>query len=99
MILKIEADDNTLGRVANAVKNKTKENEWEDFKSQEFLLPFSTLKWGIVGLFAKCVMPINFKRTTFDPFSIPRKALSYFFYDTSRKTGNIEICCSVLNSA
>lgn len=66
--LKIEADDNKLGHVANAVKNKTK-RIIEDFKNQGFfLLPISHLKLVIVSLFAKCAMHINLKMAVLMPF-------------------------------
>ena len=74
MILKTESEDNKLGRVANAVKNKTKKMNERISRAKKCLLPFLNPKLGTEGLFAKCTMPIHFKRTIFDPFSIPRKA-------------------------
>ena len=80
MILKTESEDNKLGRVANAVKNKTKKMNERISRAKKCLLPFLNPKLGTEGLFAKCTMPIHFKRTIFDPFSIPRKASLCFFF-------------------
>lgn len=80
MILKTESEDNKLGRVANAVKNKTKKMNERISRAKKCLLPFLNPKLGTEGLFAKCTMPIHFKRMIFDPFSIPRKASSYAFF-------------------
>lgn len=74
MILKTESEDNKLGRVANAVKNKTKRMNERISRAKKFLLPFLNPKLGTKGLFEKCTMPIHFKRTIFDLFSMPRKA-------------------------
>ena len=79
MILKTESEDNKLGRVANAIKNKTKKMNERISREKKCLLPFLNPKLGTEGLLAKCTMPIHFKRMIFDPFSIPRKASLCFF--------------------
>ena len=71
MILKTEYEDNKLGHVANAVKDKTKRMNERISRAKKFLLPFLNPKLGQRSI---CKIPIHFKRMIFDPFSIPRKA-------------------------
>lgn len=83
-------------RFANAIKSKSKRVR-EDFKSQGIFTFCFQSKLGILSPFAKCVLVIHLKRTTFDLFSILTKASSYVYY-IFRKIGLIKICCFVLNS-
>ena len=71
MIIKTEYEDNKLGHVANAVKDKTKRMNERISRAKKFLLPFLNPKLGQRSI---CKIPIHFKRMIFDPFSIPRKA-------------------------
>ena len=57
-----------MGRVANAVKSKTKRMNERISRAKEVLPLFSNLKFGIEGLFAKCTMHMHFKRTTLTHF-------------------------------
>ena len=59
MILKTESEDNKLGHVANAVKNKTKKMNERISRAKTILLPFLNPKFGTEGLFAKCTMSIS----------------------------------------
>lgn len=97
--LKIEADDNKMGHVANAVKSKTK-RIIEDFKHQEYFTSHFSSKTGNETIFCKMCNAHKFKNNCFGALSIPRKALLCLFIITLlEKQETQDLLCSVLNSA
>lgn len=91
--LKIEADDNKLGHVANAVKNKTK-RIIEDFKNQGFFFTsnFSS-KIGNSKFVCKMCNAHKFKNGCFDALSVPRNtSLCLFIITLLEKQATLKIC-------
>lgn len=96
--LKIEADDNKLGHVSNAVKSKTK--RIEDFKHQGYFTSHFSSKIGNRTFFCKICNAHKFKNNCFGAPSIPRKAsLCLFIITLLEKQETQDLLCSVLNSA
>ena len=65
MILKTESEDNKLGRVANAVKNKTKKMNERISRAKKFLLPFLNPKVGTRRSICKVYNAHTFQKNNF----------------------------------